>query len=221
MEIKVKVSLSFIGYLISKKVMLGQKICKCLETETKPFSNLPIPLETLLQTTNNLGEAEKEAMSGDSVAIEKRNELNDLWNAQFRRTADYVSFIADGNATLIKSTGFACTKDTRHRKGKIEIIDNFLADVKMAKGTAGVSCKSIKGANGYITIAADEKAVVSLSGDDIVIEMNGARVHIKVCTQSASTLTDLPSRTAVSISMAAFNSAGLSPLTDVQIITPQ
>lgn len=221
MELKVNVSLAFINLLVSKKVMVGQKICKCLTTESKSFPNLPIPVATLSETTINLGEAEQDAMSGDNVAIEKRNELNELWNAQFRKTAEYITFIADGNATLIKSSGFECTKATRQKKGKIEVIDNFLADVKTAKGTAEVSCKSVKGANGYIMIAADEKAVISMNGDDIVIDVNGVEVRLKMSTQSSSTFTDLPSKTTVGISMAAFNSAGVSPLTDVQSITPQ
>ena len=192
MELSVRVILDFIDFAVSKKVLFGKKICKCLAGAGKTFPNLPIPLETLLETTNSLDEAEQDAMDGDSVATEKRNELNELWDTQFRRTAAYVSFIADGSATLIKTTGFACTKGTRQRRGKIEIIEDFLADVKTAKGTADVSCKSVEGANGYITIAADEKAVVSLSGDDILVEMNGAQVRFKVCTQSTSTLTDLP-----------------------------
>ena len=221
MEIKTNVSLAFADFSVGNKILFGQKVGKCLTTENKTFPNLPIPVETLLETTSLLSEAEQDAMSGDSVAISKRKEINTLWNTQFRKTAAYVSFVADGNETLIKSTGFACTKGTRQKKGKIEMIDDFMADVKTAKGTAQVGCKSIKGASGYITIAADEKAVVSMLGDDIVIDLNGAQVRLKICTQSESLLTDLPSKTTVGISMAAFNSAGTSPLTDVQSITPQ
>ncbi len=221
MEIKMNASLEFVDLDMANKVVFGKKVSKCLETESKTFTNLPYPTATLLATTNDLDEAEQEALSGDSVAIEKRNELNELWNTQFRRTAAYVSFVANGNATLIKSSGFTCTKGTRQRKGKIEMINNFIADVKTAKGTADVSCKSVESANGYLVLAATENTNVSMVGDDILVEMNGEQLLIKMTTQSKVTLTGLPSKTSVGITMCAFNTAGTSPLADVQTITPQ
>ncbi len=221
MEIKMNASLEFADYDVANKVVFGKKVSKCLETESNLFTALPYPTATLLATTTELDEAEQEALSGDSVAIEKRNELNELWDTQFKRTAAYVSFVANGSATVIKSSGFACTKGMRQRRDKIEMLNNFMVEVRTAKGTADVSCKSVESAKGYVVLTATENINVNLLGEDILVEMNGEQLLIKLTTQSKATLTGLPSKTTVGISMCAFNSAGTSALTDVQTITPQ
>lgn len=178
-------------------------------------------ITTLTDTNNRLNDLEQAAMSGDKIAIQKRKLMNTQWNDQLKQMVAYVSLIRDGSVDLIKSTGFDATKTSRQKKQKIAGLHNFQAKVSMAKGEATVSCKAIRGTNGYVIVAVPDNVKMSMTGNDMLIDLNGIQVRMKAVTVSSATFEGLTSEQRINISMFAFNTAGTSPLTDAQSVVPQ
>ena len=221
MALEVNASLDFIKFPASEKPIWGKNVYNCIGKIVTQFPDLPVTLAILLDTNDKLSNAQMAALSGDKVAASKVKGLEKLWNTQYKKTAKYVSMVADGNVDLIIDAGFKPTKGNRQKKAAPDTVTGFNVDIDMAKGSCKAACDAEELAKGYVYIAAPESVSTTIQGDTLVIDVNGTLVHIKTETQSRTYFTNLPSGQKQCISMYAFNSSGCAALTEKQSVIPQ
>lgn len=110
MNLKPRVDRSFLKDTPAKKADLGIQVCDAIEAHAATYPNLPVSAADLRKTTNKLADLNVIAAGGDHLSIVQRNAVEKEWNNEFSLTADYVTFLANGNELIITNAGFKTTK---------------------------------------------------------------------------------------------------------------
>ena len=222
MAVEAKVLMSFLRKKIENKIIDGQSIYDGITAQQDKFSKLPVPLDILLGKNTDLQNAAVAAKTGDKTAAKVLETAEEEWIAAYKETAEFVSYNAAGNVTLMTACGFKTTKTERKRKTNTP---DQLTDLKVApgkgKGSLTASSAPQKGTKGYITVAATPDTKVTMNGDVLEIEFNGVKAYVKVSGKSAGEMIGLQSNQQLLVSMFTFNSVGSSALTASKEVTPQ
>ena len=113
MNLKPRVDKSFLIETSAKKADFGIIVCDALDANAASYPNLPVTSVDLRKITNRLADLNVSASSGDHLSILERNALEKEWNNEFSLTANYVTFLANGNELIITNAGFKATKSVR------------------------------------------------------------------------------------------------------------
>src|SRR4051794_14547708 len=110
MQLKEKASLAFVTDSVSEKFTFGTSVTTALGNAAGNFPNLPIPLADLIGLNGDLNSAAVAARTGDHVAVANLTNIEKIWEDDFRKTAVYVTAVANGDAAVIRQAGFEPTK---------------------------------------------------------------------------------------------------------------
>src|SRR4051794_17560947 len=110
MQLKEKASLTFVNDSVSEKYTFGSGVTTALGNAIGNFPNLPIPLADLIQVNSDLNSAAVAARTRDHVAVANLTNIEKIWEDDFRKTAVYVTAVANGDAAVIREAGYEPTK---------------------------------------------------------------------------------------------------------------
>lgn len=213
--------MAFIGYAPADKTSFGQSVITALTNNAATFPDLPIKLVNLTATNTALADAILAARTGDLVAKATLEAAEKTWNDDFRRTAEYVSFIADGDETTIRLAAFTATKA---ESTPAQILP-APAGLKIAgisnKGNFIAACKPLPGAKSYVFAALPKGMELSFNGNVMMVTVGDSTAYIAINTRSKATFSGLPSALNMDISVFAVNSAGNGAASNGQSVITQ
>jgi hypothetical protein len=154
-------------------------------------------------------------MGGDRVAIAQKRASEKTWKGMFRDTANYVSYIANGDKGFIESCGFEATSSEGTTVVPSEPATNFVASpVLHHHGAVALSCDAqTKARSNFLFALAPANATVLQIGDTIKITTeSGDVIYLALNTRKSIMIEGLPSDTVMSAYVAAFNKLGTAPV---------
>ncbi len=141
---KQKVLLNFIRLTVSQKIGFYRNIIKRMTGNTS-FPTPDVALATATTSIDDLQAAYLAAKDGSRIQIAIRNDKENLVDQLFRKLANYVDRMADGNDTIIISSGFEVSSlPGSTSKSELSAKNGSLS------GTVKLVAKSIDGAKSYI-----------------------------------------------------------------------
>lgn len=221
MQLKEKASLAFINDSVSEKITFGAAVTTALGNANGNFPNLPVPVADLLTVNGDLGNAAIAARTGDHVAVANLTNIEKIWEDDFRKTAIYVTAVANGDAAVIREAGFEPTKGESQPAQQPGIISKFNVQVDPGKGCFSAGCAVNTGADAYVYAAATNDVQITYSGDTMIITAGASTIYIRVDTHRQTHFTNMPSGVPLNVSMYAVNRAGSGPATGSNSVIPQ
>ncbi len=221
MNLDIKVSMNFLNQPVSTKITLGEKVHDGLAANSAIFPDLPVTPVNLQNCTYKMQRAYVAAKDGDKASVLALEAAVAEWDGDFKLTAAYVSYAAQGKAEPIVKVGFTATKGERKRKPRAEMVKNLQAAPSRGKGTCVASCAAERGAKGYVCVAAPEDVKATMNGDTLEINAGGKMIYVKTSGRRTVQLHALASSQPICVTMYAFNSAGSGPLAPSIEMTPQ
>jgi len=221
MQLKEKASLAFISESVSEKITFGQAVITALGNAAADFPNLPVPLLDLSAINADLASAAVAARTGDHVAVANLTNIEKNWEDDFRKTAIYVTAVANGDAATIRKAGLEPTKGESQPTQKPGIISKFAVQVDPGKGCFSAGCEPAEGANAYVYAAATNDVQITYSGDTMIITAGTNTIYIRVDTHRKTHFTNMPANVPLNVSMYAVNRAGSGPATESNSVIPQ
>jgi hypothetical protein len=164
------------------------------------------------------------AVSGDRVAIAQKIASEKTWNANFRDTANYVNYVANGDKVLIEACGFDPTSGEAAAPIPPVLVNNFKASpVFRQLGVVELSCDGqAKSSTNFLFALAPTNATVAQNGNTITITTAaGDTIYIVPDTHHHVLVEGLPSGVPINAVAAAFNSVGTGPISDIIPVKPQ
>jgi len=214
-------SLAFIRETPAEKAPFGQSVIDGLTANAITFPNLPVPLTELSANNSALTAAVLAAKSGDHIANANLKAVLKVWNANFRRTARYVSLVANGDEPTIRLANLVPTKSESTPKQKPGATSHLAIGVNGSKGNFTAACPSVSGATSYVFAAVPEGGSASYNGDMMQLTLGDKTFYVVVATRGKADFTNVPSGDELYISVYAVNSAGCGPATNGQSVIPQ
>lgn len=213
MNRKPKVALDFVKMVPSDKTHFGDEVVRGLGSNSSIYTT-PNPSLTALQAVNtDLNNKIAEAANGDIVKIAARDQSEATWEAAFRDAAYYVEGIADGSTVKIVSSGFHSTLTEFLPVEKPE------APVMLAKGVSPAGAvhaeaQPLRHVNAFLTIAATPGVRIVVTGNQVDLIMDKARVSLIVDTHRKVDFHGLDSLSQYIVQMFAVNTAGMGDGSD-------
>jgi len=209
--LKVNASLGFIQLPIPNKVMKGIVVLAGIDEQSTLLPDLPIDTISLTAINNNLREDSKNAATGNHAAVAAQNVTEKLWNKAFKKTAKYVSLVADGNKAFILSTGFNTTSEESVSKVIPNVLSNFNAASGIKTGEADFTASPEKEAQSYLFALVPSDTIVKQSGNTIIITMGDKTCYITPDIHAFATAKGLISKEELSAYGLALNVKGTGP----------
>jgi hypothetical protein len=214
-------SLAFIRETPAEKAPFGQSVIDGLTENATTFPNLPVPLTDLTANNDALTAAVLAAKSGDHIALANLRAVLKVWNANFKRTAKYVSLIANGDESTIRLANLAPTKSETTRRPKPGATAHLATGVNGSKGNFTAACPPVSGATSYVFAAIPEGTSVTYNGNMMLLTSGDKTFYVVVGTRGKADFTNVPSGNELYVSVYAVNSAGCGPATNGQTVIPQ
>jgi hypothetical protein len=187
-----------------------------------PFTGLPVPVSELLTLNDNLSAIISEALTGNHTAVAAVKNAVAAWNNGFALTANYVTSVAAGDESVIRSAGFVPTKSESQPAQKPGAVTNFKATINGSKGAIIASSKrAVPEAIAYVYAAVPDGVNISYNGYTMVITVGEKSIFITADTHKQAELYNLPTGVPYNVSMYAINRAGSGPATASQQVIPQ
>jgi hypothetical protein len=210
-------SLGFLRETPEKKPTTGQSVIDGLTANPETFPNLPVDLTTLTSNNNALIAALIAAKTGDRVASANLKTVIKTWNANFRLTVLYVSFVAQGAEAIINLAGCVCTKSVTTPRQKPEVPADFYAASNGTKGLINASCGA-RNKNALVFIGAPADAEINFNGDAMLVTVGNTTVQVIVTTKNKVSFNNVPGNVLMDMSVYAVNTAGISGLANGQSV---
>jgi len=141
---KLKAVLTFLRLSIIEKIGFYRNVIEKM-TNNPTFPTPDVPLTEAKASVDKLETAYYAARDGSHVAIAEMHQYEDEADELFRKQADYVNRIADGEESEILSSGFDVSKEPSPRQ-KAELTVLF-GD---KPGTVILRRQAVKGARSYL-----------------------------------------------------------------------
>jgi len=222
MKRQVKSSLDFLRFNANQKTVFGQSVISGVTDNATLFPALPVTVATLKAVNEELINSNGTAQSRATAARSHLTNSEKSWNSVFKKVANYVSAVADGNAEIVEKAGFKSTKSETTPTVINPVPSDF--SVVIEKGTKGsfkAGCKSEPKTKAYVFVATDPEMSVKQNGDILIISVGDKVAYIKVDTRRETTFTDVTSKKTLAVSMYSVNTAGSSPTATWHDVTPQ
>ena len=222
MTIQPKASLAFLQDTPANKVATGNHVTQTLTKNAGTFPNLPLPIDDLKKINDELATSQSEAKSGDHTAVAKLVNTEKRWDSAFRKTANYISTVADGNEEIIRMGGMEPTKNETHPTVFPTAPIKFTVKIHDGKGVFDASCESMHhSADAYVYVAAPDGVGVSIGNNMMSINVGDKTIYVVVDTHRQYMFQNVKSKETLNVQMYAVNTAGSGPMTDPKEITPQ
>jgi len=222
MKRQIRASLAFKQLKPVDKASFGANVISSLTAAGTAFPNLPVTLTQLTAINTAFTTLVAKAASGTHQFVAQLKEQVPVWNDAFTKTADYVSLIAAGSDSVVRSGGFLPTKGDTSPSQKPGEASDFKATINGSKGTikAGTK-KSLSTARALIFTAAPDGVTVAYDDNTMKIIAGDKTVYVIVDTQRQTEFFNLPSSTAFNVNVYGVNSAGAGPATTPQQVVTQ
>jgi hypothetical protein len=223
MERTARVSFDFIEMTPTKKGMFGDNVIAEMSANAIDFPTPDVPLLTLTAKNDELKLKTQQALSGDKVKIAERNETEDEWESLFRKEAEYVQRIANGNKVLIAKSGFHTT-DTE--VGPVAVPAQASIDGWANKGRGSgihVEMEPLSGCKGFVFVISPRNLTGELviKGDKVKMKEGAGEVDVVFTTKRKVDFTDLNSGQLYFITAFGFNATGVGELANtIEVIAP-
>jgi hypothetical protein len=221
MQRKSNASLQFIELSPARKTPLGGNVVTSLTANATTFPALPVTIAQLTAANTALANAIVTAASGDHVAKANLFNAEKAWDTAFRKTANYVSTVANGDEAIIAKGGFTPTKNETQPVQLPEVSKNVAAMPERGRGTISVGCDADINAKAYVYVAAPDGVTVTQDGNMLVIQTGDTKLYVEADTHRKIMMHNLGGGVPLNVSMMALNNAGCGPLSSAQTIIPQ
>ncbi len=226
MNLLQKVSKEFLRNAPSDKVTFGQNVVDGLNAHASLFPALPYSVVVMGTANTTLFEAIAAAKSGNHADIQARNNKEKAWNNIWSKTADYVSFIAAGNAETITLAGFTPTSGTTTPKAQpgqallrsMGQHDGGTASIEMFHPGAGAQAVA---AYMYLAVPTDTQISTAADGTITIMLPNGMRVYAKCDTHNATSMGGMTAGAQMKLVVQPVNRAGAGTPSTEKTFTPQ
>lgn len=141
---RLKVLLDFIKLSVVEKINFYNNVIDKMTNNPK-FTTPDVPLADLRTKVDQFEAAQLEAIDGGRVAKVKMRQIELEADELFRKQADYVNRIANGDEATILSSGFHCSKEPAPRQ-----VPEFSVKEGEKPGTVIVKRQAFPGAKSYI-----------------------------------------------------------------------
>ena len=140
----IKVLLDFATFSVTEKITFYRNIIDKL-TDNPAFTNPDVPLSEVKSIVDQFEASIVAARDGSHLAVSTMHDHEKTTVSVFKALAHYVDKIADGNVTLIWSSGFhQSSQPTPHKKPTLAVSDG------MTSGSVKLVDKAIDKAGSYI-----------------------------------------------------------------------
>ena len=215
-------SLAFLQDSPANKVTTGNHVTDSLTKNAITFPGLPVPVSDLQRVTDDLSKDQSEAKSGDHTAVARLVNTEIKWDGGFKKTANYVTIVADGNEEIIRMAGMEPTKNETQPTVLPITPANFVIKIHDAKGAFDASCDTMHNhADAYVYVAAPDGVSVNVGNNMMSIAIGDKTVYVVVDTHRQIMFQNVASKQTLHVQMYAVNSAGSGPVTDSKEVTPQ
>jgi hypothetical protein len=222
MKLLSRASLAFKREKPASKTAFATNVINCLQAVAAQFPNLPIAT-TELQTINYaLATAIAAALTGNHTAVAALKVAIANWDNAFTLIANYVTSVAQGDETLIRSAGFVPTKSETQPTQKPGPAIDFYATINGSKGAIFAGCKTaVPDTASYLYSAIPDDVTVNYNGNVMIITVGDKNIYISADTHKQTEFNHLPSGIAYNVSVFAINRAGSGPAATSQKVIPQ
>ena len=222
MTIQPKASLAFLKDSPANKVIYAYHMVDSLNENASKFVNLPFATADLKKLTDQLGTAGSNAKSGDHTATAKLINEEKAWDSAFKKTANYISSVANGDEEIIRMGGAIPTKNESHPITLPAQPANYSVKIHDGKGVFDAACDSMHHeADAYVYVAAPDGVHVTMGNNMVSMTIGEKTVYVVVDTHRQHMFQNVPSKETLHVQMYAVNTAGSGPMTDPKEITPQ
>ena len=233
---KAKVKRAFTNLPVSGKIQFSRDRV----VDMTGNANFPTPspaLATVTTVTNDLETKHLAALGGGPMHTAARDAAELVWNDTMDKSAAYVETIADGDVTILTSSGFTPTSTERQPRQLPEKPENLKMKRSDETGVIFFSCNPVPDAKSYIAILSADAAALDIStlGTQLMIELNAATpaplaappappssgnvlLIIDASKKREKTIRGLTAGTRIHAKMYCFNAAGRGPDSDVNSI---
>lgn len=223
MEKIAKVSYDFIDYNPNDKGLFGDHVIAEMTEHASVFDDPDVPIADLTTVNTALKGKTQEAMSGDKVKIQERDEAEKAWDTKFRKEAEYVQRIASGNKLVIAQSGYHATKTEIHPLAK-PATPILQAWGNKGKGSIHAEILPLADTRGIVFLAAGKGALANMSVDGQIVKVKGQgvdEINALFGTKRKVDFVNLTSGQEYEITAFAFNATGVSDMAaPVSVIAP-
>ena len=172
---KAKVKRAFTNLPVSGKIQFSRDRV----VDMTGNANFPTPspaLATVTTVTNDLETKHLAALGGGPMHTAARDAAELVWNDTMDKSAAYVEGIADGDVTILTSSGFTPTSTERQPRQLPEKPENLKMKRSDETGVIFFSCNPVPDAKSYIAILSADVAALDIStkGTQLMIKLNAA-----------------------------------------------
>lgn len=223
MERPAKVSFSFLEDTPTQKGMFGDNIIAEMTEHSTVFLPPDVPIATITANNDLLKQKTQQAMSGDKVKIQERDEAEKEWDKNFRKEGEYVQRIASGNKLIIAQSGYKSTDTEVH---PVQQPAQAQLDAWANKGRGSgihAEIKPLADCRGFVFIISSQpvNAMAVVKGDLLKLRSDGLQLDLKLTTKRKVDFEELKSGQTYYISALGFNATGVGELANVvEVIAP-
>ncbi len=141
---KPKLIFDFVRYPVQEKIPFFRKVIKNM-THSTLFPTPDVPLTTASEAVDKFETDYLAALDGGKIATAVMHESEEVATEIFRKLAYYVERTANGDETVILSSGFNLSKEpTPAKREELSVTQNHIP------GTVFLKRKAVEGAKSYL-----------------------------------------------------------------------
>ncbi len=169
---KAKVKRDFIQLPVAEKIEFSRDRVVDM-TGNVNFATPSPTLATVTTVTNDLETKHLAALGGGPMQTAARDAALLVWNDTIDKLAVYVEGIADGNVTILTSSGFEPTKTESTPKQAPVKPGNLILEHSATSGVVFFSCDPVPDAESYVALLSTDAAALDIStnGTQLMIEL--------------------------------------------------
>jgi hypothetical protein len=141
---KIKVLLDFIKFTIIEKINFYRNVNEKM-TDNPNFPNPDVPMAEATIAVNKLEAAQLAALGGDRTAIAFMHKCEEEADEVFRKQADYVNRVGNGDEAILLGSGFHISKEPTPRQ-----VPEFSVKLGEKPGSVLLKRHAVPGAKSYI-----------------------------------------------------------------------
>ncbi len=223
MERIARVSFDFLQFPPIQKGMFGDNVIAEMTEHSSVFGTPDVSIVDITAANNLLKSKTQQALSGDKVKIQERDEAEKAWDVKFRKEAEYVQRIASGSKLIIAQSGYHST-DTEVHPVAVPVQAQIDAWANKGKGSGiHVEMKPLADCRGFVFIIANQSITnfASIKGDVVKLRDLNAIIDAKFTTKRKVDFDELNSGQNYYVSAFGFNASGVGEFANMlEVIAP-
>jgi len=203
--------------------MFGDNVIAEMTEHSVTFDKPDIPIADLTTVNDDLKTKTQQALSGDKVKIEAREEAEKVWEDKFRKEAAYVQRIANGSKLIIAESGYHATDTEVH---PVAAPGQAQLDAWANKGKGSgihAEIKPLADCRGFVFVLASKPITdfAVVKGDMVKLKDASYIADVKFTTKRKVDFEDLNSGQTYYVTAFGFNATGVGEFANVvEVIAP-